>query len=320
MRLLFLCVWSHSTLSKFQKTAVAKYIRRHNETGYIHTLPRSGRPRIYDIIQRQEIINTVLQHPFCTATEIARVGGMHRGTVTHILNNCAIRHRIPAKKALLQDSHKAARLRFCQDHENFDWKKGIFSYEKSFCSSSDIRKHLWRPDNTRYATQNIQTTQFSGRVSASMWGWIWCHGPGELAPIYGKFNQRQYIEILEDVFLPSLNTLMPDWETEGLYFMQDNSPIHKGRIVKEWFNSHPEIRLLEWPALSPDLNPIENVWAEMAKSWRDVANRNVSNVVERAISMWNGMIGIEDYFESLYNSMPSRINSVIENNGAYTRY
>lgn len=193
---------------------------------------------------------------------------MHRATVTKILNRHNIRHRIPAKKALLQDHHKANRLMFGQGHANFDWTRVIFTDEKSFCSNADVRQHLWRPDNTRFEPQNIQTTQLSGRVSASMWGWIWANGPGELTPVYGKFNQKQYIEILEDVFLPSLNTIFPEWEAAGLWFMQDNSPIHRGKLVRKWFRSHPAIRVMEWPALSPDLNPIENVWAEMAKSWK----------------------------------------------------
>ena len=46
--------------------------------------------------------------------------------------------------------------------------------------------------------------------------------------------------------------------------MQDNAPIHKTKAVTEYLNEH-KVDVLPWPAFSSDLNPIENIWAEMQK-------------------------------------------------------
>ena len=47
-----------------------------------------------------------------------------------------------------------------------------------------------------------------------------------------------------------------------VYPLRDNARPHGARTSLEWFRSQ-DITLQEWPVFSPDLNPIENVWALM---------------------------------------------------------
>lgn len=120
----------------------------------------------------------------------------------------------------------------------------------SLCSCSNL------PIISRYDRQNIYETARSGHVTCNMWGWIFLHGVGELAEIDGRFNSEKYIELLEEVFLPSVRSYaLPFPET--IIVMQDNCPIHTSRVVTRWFQDQNHLEVLPWPSKACDLNPIE---------------------------------------------------------------
>lgn len=166
-------------------------------------------------------------------------------------------------------------------------------------------------------------TRRSGRVSAALVGWMHASGVGELADVGpGRFTGAQYVEILEEVVLPSVQALLFP-EGEPFYLLQDNSPIHTSRVVNEWFGQHPYITLMPHPPKSPDLNPIEHIWAAMNRNMpeRD-QDRSRAVVVRNALQAWENLRrpAGQTLTSSLVASMPTRLNAVLAAGGGYTGY
>ncbi len=61
--------------------------------------------------------------------------------------------------------------------------------------------------------------------------------------------------------LPSADQLYGDVD---FIFQQDLAPAHTAKVNESWFNDHG-VTVLDWPANSPDLNPIENIYQVLSR-------------------------------------------------------
>ena len=77
---------------------------------------------------------------------------------------------------------------------------------------------------------------------------------------------------------------------------------------------------MEWPAKSPDLKVIENIWLYMKRELqKSVVNIATKNDLPRAIqSVWQNIKF--DYIKNLYQSIPDHLDNVIKMKGHLTKY
>ena len=80
------------------------------------------------------------------------------------------------------------------------------------------------------------------------------------------------------------------------------------------------IQLLDWPAQSPDLNPIEHLWSILKKRLNayDTPAKGMRELWERAVKEWDDMR--KEECQKLIKSMPRRLEAVIKTKGGHTKY
>ncbi len=138
---------------------------------------------------------------------------------------------------------------------------------------------------------------------------------GPLCFLKSTINIAIYQEILEQFILPSADKLYGDAD---LIFQQDLAPAHTAKGTKSWFNDHGVI-VLDWPANSPDLNPIENhLWAIVKRKMRDTRPNNADDLKAAIKATWASIT--PEQCHRLSSSMPRRIDAVIHPKGGPTKY
>lgn len=223
--------------------------------------------------------------PFMTATEISRRFDVSTMTILRFLGEHGIYCRTAANQTRLTEEHKIIRVAFCKTLlETWSRRKLysiIFSDEKTFSTDVSWRKNCYRPKNTRHETKYINELNLSGRINAAYWGAISCNGPvTDIIRINGKFNSVQYLDILRNRLTPVMN--------QRQVFMHDNSPVHTAGIIQDYLRNQP-FETMMWCPMSPDLNPIENVWSHITFNWPKMQDRSDAALHRLVTERWNGL-------------------------------
>ena len=149
--------------------------------------------------------------------------------------------------------------------------------------------------------------------SINVWGCFSWNGVGDLHRVKGILTGTEYRKILIHHMVPSANRLNP----EGFIFQQDNDPKHTSNVVKKYLQNK-KIEVMNWPAQSPDLNPIENLWGQLNRLTQDRNPQNEDELLEIIKHAWHSMS--DEYLHNLVESMPGRCKVVNQSKGWPTKY
>ncbi|GFW44017.1 transposable element Tc1 transposase [Trichonephila clavipes] len=190
----------------------------------------------------------------------------------------------------LTPRHRAARKRWDAEHrdwEQHDWSQVLFTVESRFSLECDTRRVLvWRDRGTR------SNPAFVRERSQYRSGW----------------------KILRPHVIPYAGAI-----GDSFVFQEDNARPHSARLVENMLEAET-IQRMEWPACSPDLNPIEHVWDMLG---RRIATRprppaTVRDLEIALLEEWNSIP--QSLIDNLIVSMANRCAAVLAVRGDHTPY
>lgn len=147
-----------------------------------------------------------------------------------------------------------------------------------------------------------------------VWGCMAASGVGKLVFIDGRVDQYVYKDILQKNLIVSARQLKIK---SDFVFQHDNDPKHTAHSVKNQLSKNVR-NFLEWPAQSPDLNPIEHLWDHLDKKIRYHTISNINQLKSVIENEWNQISS--DVTSNLVNSMPKRLQAVLQAKGYTTKY
>jgi transposase len=306
----------------------AQVIRMKNRDNPNRERPHGGRPGVIPKFTKQVILFKVRRGYLLLAKDVQKylwsLGHMiSYSSTTHLLRSLGLKSLFKKRKPLVRDIHRKRRLQWARKHRHWtveDWKKVIFSDETKINRwGSDGAQITWKHKDDPIQPHNIQTQLKGGGGSMMVWGCMTSLGVGYACRIIEyPMKSELYTHILDTSYKDTLS-----WyglNKRDVIFQQDGDTKHTSKFTINWFEKNKINYMKDWPANSPDLNPIENLWNQVKKKLDayETKPRNINELWERFDVEWN-KFAPEDIIK-YYEGMPKRIEEVIKNKGRPTKH
>lgn len=233
----------------------------------------------------------------------------------------------PKRRFGLTKQHKGNRVKWSKDKAvgQDDLEDVVFSDYSNFTldGSQNLRSGCWyRPNAPVRPAATYVRRGLSGKKGVMVWVAISSLGgrKSTLAFVEGKIDARRHIDTLDKYLLPFIEDISCKEPEVNCRFQEDNASIHTAKLTKEWLNKQ-NFEVLEWPAKSPDLNPVENVWSELARKVYDNGRKQYNDLDALKVAIQKAWDELEfGYIDSLFNSMPKRFAACIRAKGEKINY
>lgn len=320
--------WSNHRISAslgIPRTSVIRIVQRFQETGGVNRRPGSGRHRVTDEREDRYLANFVRRNRNITVTAVRthfrRTYGrfISRPTIRRRLAGANLRSRRPLRVPRLTRAHRAVRLAWGRIHRNWllpQWRNVLFSDESRFGLTSDSRRvRVWREPGHAARLAFLQEVVPYQGGTVMFWGGIMHGYRTPLIHIPETLTGNIYLEnVIRPIVLPRSEEFGPNF-----IFMDDNARPHRTRRIQHVL-AEANVQRMNWPAQSPDMNPIEHMWDMLSEAILRRPNPPITlqELIVAVLEEWNNIP--QEQIDNLIRSMPRRVNQCIENRGGHTEY
>ena len=325
------------------QSVVSRTLRNYEFESFITRKPRPKSKRKTTPREDRLLVRYAKKNDYLPFRDITNISGLPVSTATlrRRLKEVELYSRVRRRKPFLTPQHKKARLEWANRYKDWtteDWKQVIWSDECPIQLGQPVRRQRCiRKKGEAYKENHCVPTFKSGQVTIMVWA---CFTGDRLGPLIvceeGGVDGDAYSEILFDGLLSLIDDLLeiPQDATtvevaseQTFLFMHDNAPCHKTENVKELLKE-ANVPVMKWPAQSPDLNPLENLWVSLKEQFRKLffqRGYRPSHSAECLLrcerllqEVWQN-IG-QELVDALISSMRKRIDLVIAAEGGHTKY
>jgi transposase len=222
------------------------------------------------------------------------------------------------RKPFVNRTNRMKRLAWARNHLSWDtkkWNTVIFSDESPFTFRFKSKQRIWRYFEERYNSKAMTGTVKHDK-KINIWGCFSSNGVGPLHKVNGMMNSQQYIQNLKTNLIEKCQNLKGKTRSKW-YFQQDNDSKHTSGVTRAFLDAN-RVSLLPWPAQSPDLNPIENLWSILDSKVKDRHPKDENDLFNILQTAWNELD--PHILQNLIESMPNRCEEVIKLKGYPIKY
>jgi len=302
---------------EISRCAVQNIWKKYLESGTLCDLPKCGRPRKNSTRSERLLIRLSKANPKLTAGQLKKdwnaCESVSIWTVRAILRRYGLFGRIAARCPYFSKKQIKNRLNWCKLYKRLHpsfWQGVIFSDESHITLHCDSRKYVRRPENSKYEHRYASPVVKYGGKSIMIWGAIKYDGSRLLVRCPDRLNSQGYQDILQC-------NLLPFYETEDI-LQQDNAPCHKSKSTMAFMDNNKICLLSDWPAQSPDINIIENLWGILKRNVSQCRLNTTNDLWEECQRQWFAIP--TEAIQGLYRSIPRRLHAVIRNKGLNIPY
>jgi transposase len=290
---------------KVAHSTVCYHIQKMNQVSLERKKKSSGRPRAIHPNRFPELKKFLLKNKRFGAEKLVREVNLRYGvnissrTLMRYQKELHLKFGPPKKAPLLTDQHRKNQVIFAKKHLKTDWTPYIFSDEKTFYLNAG-------KTGERYEIGNRPVKQ-TLKHPPKLHVWWGISLSWKIYPYFFTTNLDQ------ELYRIILSERLPQKNSGQWILQQDNDPKHKANKTKRWLDDHTQAWMKDWPAGSPDLNPIENIWSMIAD--KISANHCISlNSLKRIITKTCNNFP-DEMIEKTIKSLPKRLRKIIKSNG-----